>query len=735
MYQTPPFVDGDLALANRVMAAFLNATNQRVYRDSFSVKNDPYSATGNGTTDDYAAVAAANTAAHALSSLLVFPPGTYVLGTSITLYNVCLLPGALLKPSGGVTVTIASVGVALDASQHFTGAGAIAFSAGALPSLMQEWWYDGGGDYTPALTALCNAAPQNQGIAALFWPKIYTYASRFTMPTAGGQNRVQAFIGVPGASADSLPRLSCSTIPGASTPHFDFSAGESKLHLENLRFDHSGGVPASTNRGWAIKLPTGSSPSGTYCLFKNLWISGFDAGIAVTGYTFYSTFDQVRCIGNYSYGIFSNGALWNGSTFRGCQFSQTVNGRGALFAGPGAAMKFDNCFFEGNHVYGIELFGFYQVEFTGCYWEDNDDIDIYMPNNQTDYAAVAKLTDCYLDAAGGGAARIRASKTRLVLEATKFYKTPGLGVNPPVFIETSGGAPTAYPHIAKNCVYPSADISYNDTIWDITDSKHPALRSTTAAPAVVAVQIGDVFFSRDGSMPQILGYRQATRPGWVTAVPTIIATATTVINTNIVTINDISDHLQDGDWIQIAGVTWDGLDRVQIGQVGDQNAANNLIVLSTAGASAGVSGAAITYSAADALQYLWTGLGYIEEYGLAAASGANVALFQFTLVGGQSAAIRVNGIMGSAGATSLGTMRSAVAAVKHDGSGIDLGTVAYYGTADETDGAASWTLVLSEPTAGICRVYVTQATGNALVFGYDAKSVNNTVPLVGFSAA
>src|SRR5690606_4898751 len=63
-----------------------------------------FGATGDGTTDDMAAIAAAlDTAPHCL----FFPPGVYRIGASITLavplHFAC---GAVLKPDAGVTVTL-----------------------------------------------------------------------------------------------------------------------------------------------------------------------------------------------------------------------------------------------------------------------------------------------------------------------------------------------------------------------------------------------------------------------------------------------------------------------------------------------------------------------------------------------------------------------------------------------------------------------------------------------------
>jgi polygalacturonase len=69
------------------------------------VTDSPYSATGDGVTDDYTAF---NTAVAALTHIVV-PSGTYVLDTSLTVgsgITLELLQGATLSPSSGKTLTI-----------------------------------------------------------------------------------------------------------------------------------------------------------------------------------------------------------------------------------------------------------------------------------------------------------------------------------------------------------------------------------------------------------------------------------------------------------------------------------------------------------------------------------------------------------------------------------------------------------------------------------------------------
>lgn len=62
-----------------------------------------YGATGNGSTDDKAAFAAANTVGYPI----IIPPGTYRIASALSLsVNCAFAQGAVLKPDGSVTVTI-----------------------------------------------------------------------------------------------------------------------------------------------------------------------------------------------------------------------------------------------------------------------------------------------------------------------------------------------------------------------------------------------------------------------------------------------------------------------------------------------------------------------------------------------------------------------------------------------------------------------------------------------------
>lgn len=85
-----------------VPTEWIQNVNDRVYKDAENVKGDEYGAVGDGVTDDYLAISNADTAGHVL-----VPSGTYSIQSNITISNdVVFLPGAILKPASGVTITI-----------------------------------------------------------------------------------------------------------------------------------------------------------------------------------------------------------------------------------------------------------------------------------------------------------------------------------------------------------------------------------------------------------------------------------------------------------------------------------------------------------------------------------------------------------------------------------------------------------------------------------------------------
>lgn len=100
-----------------------------------------YAAVGNGVADDRAAFAACDTAAG--TGARVVPAGLYRIGSNLTLTGaVTLMPGAVIKPDAGVTLTLngpinAGLYQVFDASN----AGAlIVIAPRAVPEVFPQWW-------------------------------------------------------------------------------------------------------------------------------------------------------------------------------------------------------------------------------------------------------------------------------------------------------------------------------------------------------------------------------------------------------------------------------------------------------------------------------------------------------------------------------------------------------------------------------------------------------------------
>jgi len=123
----------------------------------YNVMHPDFGATGNGTADDYNALVLA--VAAAAGGVLYFPPGTYVIGTNLTIgtgITVVVAQGALLSPSSGRTLTV-SGDIQAGTYKIVTGAGTVALSH------MQDInvvWYSTSGVGTAAsrwVGALANA--------------------------------------------------------------------------------------------------------------------------------------------------------------------------------------------------------------------------------------------------------------------------------------------------------------------------------------------------------------------------------------------------------------------------------------------------------------------------------------------------------------------------------------------------------------------------------------------------
>jgi len=125
--------------------------------DVFNVKD--YGATGDGTTDDTAAIQAADTAAVAARGVVLFPTGTFKTISSFTLASPCVFDGGALTIASATRVDFA---LAVQAPLHriFFGLGKVRmlFSGARCPV---EWWGAGfqaaSGDDSPYIQAAVDA--------------------------------------------------------------------------------------------------------------------------------------------------------------------------------------------------------------------------------------------------------------------------------------------------------------------------------------------------------------------------------------------------------------------------------------------------------------------------------------------------------------------------------------------------------------------------------------------------
>lgn len=127
----------------------------------YNVMDPRFGAKGNGTTDDRAGILKAQTACGSAGTLL-FPPGTFRVASDMTLTSaVTFLPGAVLKPDSGVTITIAGA-LSAGVFQIFdvSSGGTIVFGGTTIPEAFAQWWggvCDGVADDSTAVHALLDA--------------------------------------------------------------------------------------------------------------------------------------------------------------------------------------------------------------------------------------------------------------------------------------------------------------------------------------------------------------------------------------------------------------------------------------------------------------------------------------------------------------------------------------------------------------------------------------------------
>lgn len=170
------------------------------FADWLSAKN--FGATGDGTTNDRAALANAITAG--ASSHVALPAGTYRISSSLTFsVPVVFMPGAKLSIDAAQTATFSAGIVAPELSQLFTGSGTVAGLRTARP----EWWgalRDGSTDDGPEIQAALTCVGAASGGEVLLSAGTYAVNSALTMSVGGvklrGAGRTATNLGISNAT-------------------------------------------------------------------------------------------------------------------------------------------------------------------------------------------------------------------------------------------------------------------------------------------------------------------------------------------------------------------------------------------------------------------------------------------------------------------------------------------------------------------------------------------------------
>jgi hypothetical protein len=136
-----------------------------------------YGAKGDGTTNDTAAIQAADTFANANGYVLSFRDGTYVINNTTIASDWEFYPDAMISVNSGQAVTFSGKAANDPLWQIFTGSGTVTFGAGAVRYVRPEWCGGCGtaNDYAPVLAAVEILGRSGGGTLAFLDNKTYTW--------------------------------------------------------------------------------------------------------------------------------------------------------------------------------------------------------------------------------------------------------------------------------------------------------------------------------------------------------------------------------------------------------------------------------------------------------------------------------------------------------------------------------------------------------------------------------
>ena len=333
------------------------------------------------------------------------------------------------------------------------------------------------------------------------------------------------------------------------------------------------GRTAAATTGTGIKV--GNQNNGaTLCRLHNVIVTYFNVGFQITanGFNFYSDFQEVIFQNNYQYGFFADaGALLNHSTFTACIFSLTTKpangGYGFYAVSTGSGMSFRGCYFESNTANGAYFQGTQVANFDGCYFEANLQEDIKINNLYPAINSRLRVENCYIAPSAKLYNKVYLYGCKVFAANNALFGSADNTYPPFFFYPNTGnggaGNSPAGENISTfvNNSYDAPTLTNIDSSVIIHDSKHGAVTSG-AGPAYSTTNTGSFMFNTDTTTNQkVLGW--FTRSGGRVNTPLVKnfagtqITGTTTSGSSIIVLNITTDSpLYEGDYIKMAGVTW-----------------------------------------------------------------------------------------------------------------------------------------------------------------------------------
>lgn len=230
----------------------------------------------NGTTDDRAALAAADAAAAVAGNPLILLAGVHRIASNLTITApVHFQPGAILKPDSGITVTL-SGGMTSALRKVFDLSAGGTVSVRKVPVVYPQWWgaaADGSTDDTSALQAAFNASVSSDGsvryapvcIPAGTYKVIESLIPKSSMHISGDGKGTTLDFSAPAASGDRL---------------FDFASGAAcdNLTIQDMRLIGEVYNLATNNNSVAVYV---DADSVKRIKLRRLKIENFQQGIYV----------------------------------------------------------------------------------------------------------------------------------------------------------------------------------------------------------------------------------------------------------------------------------------------------------------------------------------------------------------------------------------------------------------------------------------------------------------------